>query len=172
MKPVKPGTVPVTGMIADLPTPLQRLFGTVDDDCEWYARALRAWLLALLRLAVTGDRADRLEVMAIARALDNLGISASAMQASNDRAASDQALSEPVFHFFHATSTELCRAIADPTQPGRGDVLRRHIARIEDWRLKRTFAAAVDLEPSVPKPVASRPPLASFGSGARSARHR
>lgn len=162
MNSAKPGAVPASGMIVDQPTPMQRLFGADDACSDWHTKALRAWLLALLRLAVTGDRADRLEVMATARALDSLGTMPSDRKTSND-----QALSESVFHFFHATSIELCRAVADPTQPGYGDVLRRHIARIEDRRLKRAFAAAVDIEPSVPRPA-----LASFGSATRNARNR
>lgn len=162
MKSANPGTVPVTGLIADQPTPVKRLFGVADESRKWHTKALRAWLLTLLRLAVTGERADRLEVMAAARALDGLGAPRTDMQSLND-----QALNEPVFHFFHATSAQLCRAIADPTQPGCGEVLRRHIARIEDQRLKRAFAAAVDIEPSAPGSA-----LASFGSSARSARRR
>ncbi|WP_315834753.1 hypothetical protein [Bradyrhizobium prioriisuperbiae] len=162
MSSAKPGAVPVSGMIADQPTLMRRLFGTADARNDWHTRALRAWLLALLRLAVTGDRADRLEVMATARALDGLGATT-----TDERTLTDQTLNDPVFHFFHATSAKLCRAIADPTQPDCDDVLRRHIARIDDRRLKRAFAAAVDIEPSVPRPA-----VASFGPSARNARHR
>lgn len=97
----------------------------------------------LLRLAITGDRADRLEVMASARALDTLGTPPSDMPASE----------VPTFRFFHATSTELCRAMADPMHPRRDDVLRRHIARIEDPRLKRAFTAAVGTDRPASQPI-------------------
>lgn len=111
------------------------------DDTTWHSKALQAWLLALLRLAVTGDRADRLEVMATARALDALG-------------APDLRISEfPAFRFFHTTSVGLCRAMTDPMHPGRNNILRQHIARIEDRRLKHAFATAVAIDHPTSEPA-------------------
>ncbi len=40
---------------------------------EWHARTLRAWQLAILRFAVTLDKADRLAALAIASEIDRLG---------------------------------------------------------------------------------------------------
>jgi hypothetical protein len=41
-------------------------------EMEWFAGALRAWHLAILRYAVTLDNADRLAVHRIAREIDRL----------------------------------------------------------------------------------------------------
>jgi hypothetical protein len=42
-------------------------------DAETHAALLRAWHLAILRLALTRDNADRLGVLAIANEIDRLG---------------------------------------------------------------------------------------------------
>jgi hypothetical protein len=95
---------------------------------EWYARTLRAWQLALLRFAVTLDNADRLAVVAIANELDRLG---------------PRHGGNPHFRFFRKTSAELCSAILQPNEP-TSTVLRQYLARIDDSRLKRAFAAAIE----------------------------
>ena len=95
---------------------------------EWYAGTLRAWHLAILRYAVTLDNADRLAVLRIAREIDGL-------------------------YPRQEGSTEI--RILSPHQRGalRGDpatertrptVLQQHLARLDDDRLKRAFAAAID----------------------------
>lgn len=141
------------GAPADLPAPVQRPSPITGDDGAWHAKALRAWLLALLRLSITGDRADRLEVMAFARALDALGTPPPDLPVSEF----------PTFRFFHTTSTELCHALADRMHPRRDHILRRHIARIEDRRLKLAFAAAVETAHPAAQPIIKTESHASNG---------
>ena len=103
---------------------------------EWYAGTLRAWHLAVLRYAVTLDNADRLAALRIAGEIDRL-------DPRRDGSAD--------FEFFRRTSAELCAAILQPNEVSLA-VLRRHLARIDDDRLKRVFAAAIaaDQPPVVP----------------------
>ena len=100
------------------------------SGAEWSARTLRAWQLAILRFAVTLDNADRLAVMAIANEIDRLG-------SRHD--------GKPDFSFFRRTSSELCAAILRPNE-FTPIVLRRYLARIDDDRLKRVFAAAIETD--------------------------
>jgi hypothetical protein len=107
---------------------------------EWHARTLRAWQLALLRFAVTMDKADRLAVMAIAGEIDRLALERDG---------------NPDFDFFRRTSAELCTAILRPNEL-TSTVLRQYLARIDDDRLKRVFSAAIEaVQPraSVGKPL-------------------
>ena len=97
---------------------------------EWHARTLRAWQLAMLRFAVTLDNADRLAVMAIAAEIDGLAPGG-----------------KPAFGFFRRTSAELCAAILQPNELTPA-VLRQYLARMEDDRLKRAFAAAIEIQPT------------------------
>jgi hypothetical protein len=94
----------------------------------WHAKTLRAWQLAILRFAVTLDDADRLAVMAIASEIDRLGPGQDG---------------KPDFGFFRRTSAELCAAILQPNEP-TSTVLRQYLARIDDDRLKRAFASAIE----------------------------
>ncbi len=50
------------------------------------------------------------------------------------------------FDFFRRTSLELCQAIGEEASPARSVIIRRHLDRIEDARLRRAFAAAVEVE--------------------------
>jgi hypothetical protein len=101
---------------------------------EWYAGTLRAWHLAILRYAVTRDNADRLAVFRIALEIDSL-------EPGHDGRAD--------FDFFRRTSVELCAAILQPNV-GASAILQQYLARIDDDRLKRTLAAAIDAsEPAV-----------------------
>jgi len=97
---------------------------------EWHAKTLRAWQLAILRLAVTLDNADRLAVLAIANEIDRL---------------CPQHNGKPAFNFFRRTSAELCAAILRPNEL-TSTLLRQYLARIDDDRLKRTFAAAMEAD--------------------------
>jgi hypothetical protein len=94
----------------------------------WYASTLRAWHLAILRYAVTLDNADRLAVLRIAHEIDRLD------RRHNGRAD---------FEFFRRTSAALCAAILRPGE-GSSTILQQYLARIEDDRLKRAIAAAID----------------------------
>jgi hypothetical protein len=93
---------------------------------EWHGSLLRAWQLAILRFAVTLDNADRLGVFAIANDIDRLG--------------------------FRRTSTELCAAI--PQRNATADaLLQDYLSRIDDTRLKRAFAAALEIDQAKPTSV-------------------
>jgi hypothetical protein len=97
---------------------------------ERHARTLRAWQLAILRFAVTLDDADRLAVLMIAAEIDGLG---------------PKQNNKPEFSFFRKTSAELCAAILRPDKL-TAMVLRQYLARIDDRRLKRVFAVAVEMD--------------------------
>ena len=97
---------------------------------EWHAKTLRAWHLAILRFAVTLDNADRLAVLAIANEIDRLG-------SRHD--------GKPDFSFFRRTSAELCAAILRPNELS-STLLRQYLARIDDDRLKRVFAATIETD--------------------------
>jgi hypothetical protein len=110
-------------------------------EVEWHAKTLRAWQLAILRLAVTLDHADRLAVLAIASEIDRLG---SQRDGTLD------------FCFFRRTSAELCAVILQPNELASA-VLRQYLARIDDDRLKRAFTATMEADQpkgsSVHKPL-------------------
>lgn len=95
-------------------------------------------MLALLRFAVTRDNDDRLSVFAVAAQIDKQNLSQS----------------DPGFSFFGRTSAEVCNAIVSPAHPDSIAVLTRHLARMTDDRLKRTFAAALALDQLATKPKA------------------
>ena len=97
-------------------------------ETAWLAGTLRAWHLAILRYAVTLDNADRLAVLRIAREIDGLY----PRQEGNTE-----------FEFFRRTSAEVCAAILQPTERAP-TILQQHLARLDDDRLKRAFAAAID----------------------------
>ncbi len=99
--------------------------------CDWQTRRVRNWLLAILRFSLTLEPEDEAAAKAMADDIDRLGFVAKKSE----------------FSFFLRISSELCSAIADQEYPGRNDVLRRHLARIDDPRLRRAFLAAVALEP-------------------------
>jgi hypothetical protein len=108
---------------------------------ERHAKTLRAWQLAMLRFAVTLDHADRLAVLMIAAEIDRSG------STQDNRSA---------FSFFRKTSAELYAAIQRPNET-TATILCQHLARIDDDRLKRSFAAALESNeptaPSTSKPV-------------------
>jgi hypothetical protein len=109
---------------------------------ERHAGLLRAWHLAVLRFALTRDNADRLGVFAIANEIDRLGWQRH--QAGEG------------FSFFRKTSTELCEAMLRQ-QEGDDAVLGRHLAQIDDIRLRRALAAALDIQPRQPDLARKRP---------------
>jgi hypothetical protein len=96
---------------------------------DWRDRKVREWSLLLLRFAVTREPSDQSAVLAMAEELDALGV--------RWRPAAPR--------FFLRTSTEVCEAILAVSEGHNNAVLRRHIARIDDPRLRRTFQAAVGL---------------------------
>jgi hypothetical protein len=94
----------------------------------WFAGTLRAWHLAMLRFAVTLDNADRLAVLRIAREIDEL-------HPRHDGSTG--------FEFFRRTSAELCAAVLQPDE-GTSAILQHYLVGLDDDRLKRALAAAID----------------------------
>jgi hypothetical protein len=97
---------------------------------DWRAGRVREWLMLLLRFAITCDLKDQAAVFAMADEIDALGHQWRPSAPS----------------FFRRTSGEVCAAISARDHPKRAAILKKHIARIDDPRLRRTFQAAVDLE--------------------------
>jgi hypothetical protein len=95
---------------------------------EWRSKKVRDWLLAILRFAVTLRDEDRSAVLVAAEEIDRLG-----------KSSEDQS----VFKFFRNTSIEICSAILEKQNSRGSAVLRLHLNRIEDCRLRRAFAAAI-----------------------------
>jgi hypothetical protein len=48
--------------------------------------------------------------------------------------------------FFRRTTNEVCKAMTAPDDANRATILKKHLARIDDPRLRRAFAAAAGLE--------------------------
>lgn len=117
------------------------------DICDWHARTVRAWLLALLRFATTLDNDDKLAVFAAAAEIDKL---------------SSRHGGPCGFRFFHRTSAEVCTAVANPQQAGSSAVLRRHLDRLKDERVRRAFVAVLELEE-----VATEPKIKSIKAKSR-----
>jgi hypothetical protein len=92
---------------------------------DWRDRKLREWLLLLLRFAITRETTDQSAALTQADELDSLGL--------RWRPAAPR--------FFLRTTREVCQAIVEGWQDSA--VLRKHLARIDDPRLKRAFHAAL-----------------------------
>ena len=119
---------------------------------DWQERRVREWLLLLLRFAVTRETADRSAVCQLAAELDSSSLH---WRQGGSR-------------FFLRTSRELCAAIAAGESGPGNIVLRQHIARIDDQRLRHAFAAALGLEQNAsaaPRVVELRPKNTGLWSG-------
>lgn len=101
---------------------------------DWQAGRLREWLLLLLRFAISCDPTDKAAALAMADEIDALG----------------QQWRPSAPSFFRRTTEEVCEAITAPYNSRRTSVLKKHIARIDDPRLRRAFHAAVDIEQRSP----------------------
>ena len=99
------------------------------------AGQIREWLLLILRFAVTRDSNDEAGVFGKADELDSLGL--------RWRPAAP--------NFFRRTSAEICNAITETDDPKRAAILKRHLERIDDLRLRRAFQAAVEVEVRPPQ---------------------
>jgi hypothetical protein len=97
-----------------------------NDHHDW---KIREWLLSLLRFAVTRQQSDHAMALTIADRLDSLG--------------GQWWPAAP--RFFTRTTDEVCAAISATGDGEDSAVLRRHLDRIDDPRLRRTFQAAVGL---------------------------
>ena len=109
-------------------------------ELERHAALLRTWHLAILRFALTRDNADRLGILAIANEIDRLG--------RHQSTGAD-------FSFFRRTSTELCSALLR-RQAADEAVLRRYLAEIDDARLHRAMAVALEFPQPKPAPARRR----------------
>lgn len=94
-----------------------------------HAGLLRAWHLAILRFALTRDNADRVGLFVVANEIDRLG--------SQQHVRAD-------FSFFRRKSTELSAAIVR-RQQGDDVILNLYLAQIDDARLLRALAAALEI---------------------------
>jgi len=97
---------------------------------ELHTRVLRIWHLAMLRFAVTRENADKLGVLTAANEIDRVGRGHE---------------SNPDFRFFRKTSTELCAAILGRNEAAE-KMLRRYLAQIDEARLKRALAVALEIQ--------------------------
>jgi hypothetical protein len=95
---------------------------------------VQEWLLAILRFAITRARKDEAAVLGLASEIDSLGL--------------QPGLAGP--SFFRRTSSEICAAITASDNPQRSAILTKHLARIEDSRLRRAVQAACDLDAPPP----------------------
>ena len=119
---------------------------------------VKEWLLALLRFSVTLEPVDRAAVMALADEMDRLGFTSR----------------KPDFSFFLRTTAEVCNAVADWEQAGRKQILRKHLARIDDPRLRRAFRAVFDLQHNefdLPSEIAPQPCRAPSKAKSSDERH-
>ncbi len=96
---------------------------------DWRDRKVREWLLLLLRFAVTREATDQVAALALADQLDSLGIGWKRAKPG----------------FFFKTSIEVSNAILALRDRENDNVLRTHLARIDDPRLKMAFQAAAGL---------------------------
>ncbi len=100
-------------------------------------RRLREWLLLLLRFAITHEPLDRSAALTMAEELDALG----------------RRWKPAAPRFFGRATHEVCEAIIGLDDGQRDAVLRKHLARIDDPRLKQAFGSAVGLQPPLAQPL-------------------
>lgn len=87
---------------------------------------LRDWMLSLLRFAITQAPEDQTAVVVLAGELDAQGDANS-------------------LTFFRRTSVSVCHAIVVRDEDGKR-ILKQHISRIEESRLRDAFAAAIGFD--------------------------
>jgi hypothetical protein len=98
-----------------------------DSSAIEESHRIREWLLGILRFAVTLERCDRAAVMCLAAEMDRLGASTS----------------QSGFSYFTKTSAKLCDCILAKYDFDKLTVLRLHIEKIDDHRLRRAFEGAL-----------------------------
>jgi hypothetical protein len=109
-------------------------------DSQRSAELLRSWHLAVLRFAVTRENADKLGVLAAANEIDGL---------------SRQKEDTTGFEFFRKTSLDLCDAVLARREAAE-EILRQYVAQIDDVRLARTLAAALEINLTLSAPDKKR----------------
>ena len=105
----------------------------ITTSAGWEENKIREWLLALLRLAITREHPDQTTAIALALELD------SSVVRSGPRSST----------FFQRTTCDVCEAILLSKAGQENQILRKHLTRIDDQRLRRAFQAAVGLPESV-----------------------
>jgi hypothetical protein len=126
--------------IADLHPDRVSIVGGAVDPQDWRDWKVREWLLLLLRFAITTDIRDQMAALAMAEEIDASGMRWRPSGPS----------------FFSRSSQAVCAAILDMDNPGRRAVLKAHIRRIEDARLRLAFAAATGVDDDASDPVEGR----------------
>jgi hypothetical protein len=106
---------------------------------DWRIRLVREWLLLLLRFAITRDPRDEVPALIMAREIDCLG----------------RQLGGSAPTFFRRSSSEFCKAVIGADNPEREAILWRHLARIEDQRIKSALQAVI--RSGGPMPASQRP---------------
>jgi hypothetical protein len=115
-----------------------------DARDQQHRRDIADWLLTLLRFAITREPADQAAAIELGRLMD-----------------AGRAQPRGAVTFFVRTSHEVCRAIAAVKDVDRVAVLERHVAQIENPRLRGAFRAAVGLDRERDPPPALSSPEAS-----------
>jgi hypothetical protein len=123
----------------------------MENAHDWRAVRVREWLLALLRFAITWNPKDETAALAMADEIDALGLRWRPSAPS----------------FFRRTTAELCKAITAFDDPRRAAILKSHVVRIDDQRLRRAFAAAAGFEQGSP-PASSNSNQRDLWAGLRS----
>jgi hypothetical protein len=102
-----------------------------DGSHDWQSRRVREWLLLLLRFAITREHLDLSGALSQADELDSLGVCWRPTAPT----------------FFRRTTNEVCEAII-ASGNAQNQVLQRHLARIDNARLRRAFEGALGSRPS------------------------
>jgi len=105
---------------------------TITNSTGWEENKIREWLLALLRLAITREHPDQTTAIALAIELDLSGVRSGLLSPT----------------FFQRTTCDVCQAILLSKEGEENQILRKHLTRIEDQRLRRAFQAAIGLPAS------------------------
>lgn len=103
-----------------------------DLGFEHELQKVEKWLLAILRFAITREEDDRAAILAAAADMDRLGA----------------APVRPGFAFFGRTSTEICDLIVARHSPDNKAMLRRHLSKIQNDRLRRALEGALEIDGS------------------------
>jgi hypothetical protein len=126
-----------TMLDVDHPSGFWRQKAATPEAASKDSQDINDWLFALLRFAVTKERADRASAMAVAQKMDQRGLRPGAQ-----------------FSFFTRTSETFCNDADDRQDLKKLASLRRFVEQIGDNRLRRAFE--VILQIGRPKPSAHK----------------
>lgn len=109
---------------------------------------IREWLLRLLRFVITNDPSDQIAAFTTA---DEMDAGCRRWQPSGRT-------------FFTRTTKEICAAVLSSDDPAHLLVLRKHLQRIDEPRLKRAFESRVGFGcAAIPHQDSLRPRLGKAG---------